>query len=117
MMSLSTIHEMSREQAEKAAAANLEPFLVEQEDLDDWRRRLEAGGMPRLPFPYPPLPVSLVPVAKNIIENLSAGGDPAELVELPEGIEYRGQRLAPALACVEAWHLEAFIQWPGQEVD
>jgi hypothetical protein len=42
MMALSTIREMSRERAAEAANENMEPFIVEAEDLDD---------MPPFPFP------------------------------------------------------------------
>jgi hypothetical protein len=51
MMSLAVIRELSRERAVLAAEARLEPFLVEAEDLEDWRRTIEAGKQPRLPFP------------------------------------------------------------------
>ncbi len=48
MMSLSTIHEMSREQAAKASKAHKKPFIVEAEDLDLWR-----GGTETPSFPFP----------------------------------------------------------------
>lgn len=72
---------------------------------------------------YPPLPYELVPVAADLIAAVnqaiwedSAGfgfdWDQVDAVTLPAGIEYRGQTEAPASACVEAWHLDSFIDWP-----
>lgn len=48
MMSLSAIHEESRKAGVKAAKANRMPFVVEQEDLDDWK----ANGVRSFPFPF-----------------------------------------------------------------
>jgi hypothetical protein len=39
---------MSAEQAAMAAEANLTPYTVEQEDIDDWK-----SGARRLRFPFP----------------------------------------------------------------
>lgn len=50
MMGLDTIRSMSREAALKSARDNNEPFLVEQEDIEDWKVAFEAG---RLRFPFP----------------------------------------------------------------
>lgn len=46
MMDLRTIELMSMEAAERAAKKNLQPFVVEQTDIDRWR-----GETPRFPFP------------------------------------------------------------------
>ncbi len=51
MMSLDTIRSMSRERAEAAATKGLIPFMVETEDLEDWRATMEMGRLPSLPFP------------------------------------------------------------------
>lgn len=55
---------------------------------------------------YPPLPMSLVPVAMRIIKGKCKG----ERVRLPEGVTYRGSTTAPIGACIENWHLEFFMQ-------
>lgn len=57
---------------------------------------------------YPPLPFSLIPVAKRVIQKARAGNWEAN-VRLPNGITYRGSTLAPVRACVNDWHLDAFI--------
>lgn len=62
---------------------------------------------------YPPLPAGLVPVALEVIEKANAGDWHAE-VALPAGISWRNNRFAPVIACVEAWHLDAFLD-PGEE--
>jgi hypothetical protein len=48
MMSLSTIRQLSREAAERAADQGKRPYLVEQEDIEYWRDR-------QVPFPFPNL--------------------------------------------------------------
>ena len=57
---------------------------------------------------YPPLPTSLVPVAKRVIEKASRCEWDSN-VRLPAGITYKGKSLAPVGECVQAWHLDAFI--------
>ena len=57
---------------------------------------------------YPPLPESLIPVAKIVIEKAKQGRWDAK-VKLPEGVSYQGKRMVPVSACVEAWHLDAFL--------
>lgn len=53
---------------------------------------------------YPPLPLSLIPVAIQIVK-----GEVTDEVELPDGITWRGQTSAPVSECIDAWHLEHFI--------
>ena len=48
MMSLSQIHSESRKAAAKAARQGKRPFMVEAEDLSDWK----AGKFTTLPFPF-----------------------------------------------------------------
>ena len=57
---------------------------------------------------YPPAPYSMV---QPCIEAIFAcnNGDSDELIELPEGVSWRGQNTAPAYAIVEGHHLEAWI--------
>jgi hypothetical protein len=67
---------------------------------------------------YPPLPLSLLPVAKRAIKKAKAGLWAANVSLRGTGVTYtRGKRgdLAPVRACVEAWHLSAFIE--GAEDD
>ena len=63
---------------------------------------------------FPPLPTSLIPVAKRAIKAAQAGEWDRKL-RLPTGMSWKGQRNAPVSACVEAWHLNAFID--NQEGD
>ena len=57
---------------------------------------------------YPPLPLSLIPVAKRAIQNCN-NGDWDKKVRLPDLVEWKGKKLAPSDACVEAWHLDFFL--------
>jgi hypothetical protein len=58
---------------------------------------------------FPPLPTTLVPAARTVIEAILRDDIDAE-IELPDGVTYRdGRSVAPAWACAEAWHLDAFI--------
>lgn len=57
---------------------------------------------------YPPLPASLVPTAKLAIEAAEAE-EWDKQIELPEGVTYKDQSSAPASACIDAWHLDAFV--------
>ena len=51
-MSLSVIQELSRERGEVAAAEGLEPYICWDEDFSAWQARLDAGELPRCPFPH-----------------------------------------------------------------
>lgn len=57
---------------------------------------------------YPPLPRSLVPTCKAAIQN-ALNDDWDALVELPEGISWRGEKFAPTSECVREWHLSLFL--------
>lgn len=63
---------------------------------------------------YPPLPYEVNAIAKRIIEEQ---GEWAwdDIIDLPEGMSYRGQQHAPVWACVEAWHLDAFLEQAAEE--
>ena len=63
---------------------------------------------------FPPLPPELLPVAKRAIAKASADQWDDEL-KLPAGIRYRDASSAPVYACVEAWHLDAFIELEEEE--
>lgn len=67
---------------------------------------------------YPPLPTSLVDTCVEVIQKanvLQAGeaGEWDQPIQLPEDITYRGQSMAPLNACIEAWHLDAWIDHAG----
>lgn len=57
---------------------------------------------------FPPLPLSILPAALLVIE-LANAGEWDTRVDLPEGVTWRGETTAPVLACVEGWHLNAFL--------
>ncbi len=58
---------------------------------------------------YPPLPESLIPVAKRVIK-LALADRLDDEVRLPKGITWRGQSKVPVRVAVESWHLEAFLE-------
>jgi hypothetical protein len=62
---------------------------------------------------YPPLPSSLLPVAKRVIQKAKRRDWDAR-VRLPKGILWKGKTTAPVSACVEAWHLDAFLEQEDQ---
>lgn len=57
---------------------------------------------------YPPVPTSMV---MPCIEAIYAYADEdyQRLIELPEGVTWKGNTSAPASAIVEAHHLDAFL--------
>jgi hypothetical protein len=58
---------------------------------------------------YPPVPRSMV---KPCIEAIDAYNDNYEthkLIELPEGVTWRGETSAPAWALIEAHHLDPWL--------
>lgn len=57
---------------------------------------------------YPPLPASLLPVAKRAI-HWARRGKWNSLVMLPKGTLYKGTNKAPVFACIRAWHLDAWV--------
>jgi hypothetical protein len=59
---------------------------------------------------YPPVPVSMVEACLEAI-SLANQGDSGALVELPEGVTWRGETHAPAYAIVEAHHLEPWLEY------
>lgn len=65
---------------------------------------------------FPPLPYELIPVAKRIIEVVHNDGAAAgDTVDLLEGTTWRGKSYAPLYACIEAWHLDAFLETDNEE--
>ena len=63
---------------------------------------------------YPPVPVSMV---QPCIDAIYACDDEEydKLIELPEGVMWRGQSSAPAHAIVEGHHLQAWLYSEGDE--
>ena len=63
---------------------------------------------------YPPVPYSMV---QPCIDAIYACDEQEydKLIELPEGVEWRGQSSAPAHAIVEGHHLEAWLYSEGDE--
>ena len=57
---------------------------------------------------YPPVPVSMV---QPCIDALDAyyDEDYNKLIEMPEGVSYRGSNYAPASAIIEQHHLDAWL--------
>lgn len=56
---------------------------------------------------YPPLPRSLIPVARLVIDNYNAGI--MDDITLPDGITFKGKTTAPISECIDAWHLGFFL--------
>lgn len=57
---------------------------------------------------YPPVPAYMVPVCEQAID-LANSEDYEALVDLPEGVTWKGHEQAPAWAIVESYHLDSFI--------
>ena len=63
---------------------------------------------------YPPVPTSMVPVCIAAINSYNANFNGDELVELPEGVSWRGNTSAPAWAIIDGHHLH---EWCDSEDD
>lgn len=57
---------------------------------------------------YPAVPTSMVQACLDAIDAV-VEDDIERLIELPEGVKWRGQELAPAFAIVDAHRLDAFV--------
>jgi hypothetical protein len=57
---------------------------------------------------YPPVPQVMVQVCIKAIDSYNANLNGDELIELPEGILWRGNRSAPAWAIIESHHLDSW---------
>ena len=64
---------------------------------------------------YPPVPESMIPVARAAIEAGNREDWDAEIA-LPDGVTYRDATTAPAHAIIEAHHLDAFLD-TGDELE
>ena len=58
---------------------------------------------------YPPVPLSMV---QPCIDAIDAYWEDSQdrLIELPEGVSWRGETSAPAWALIESHHLDAWCQ-------
>jgi len=56
---------------------------------------------------YPPVPLIMVPPCIEAIE-ACLDEDPDRMIDMPEGVSYRGSNEAPAWAIVEQHHLSAW---------
>jgi hypothetical protein len=57
---------------------------------------------------YPPVPLSMVEPCIDAIDAYYEG-DYNKLIEMPEGVTYRGENHAPAFAIIEQHHLQAWL--------
>jgi hypothetical protein len=57
---------------------------------------------------YPPVPLVMLPVAEAAIDHANADEWDA-LVDLPEGVEWRGKPHAPVAMVIDAFHLDAWL--------
>ena len=57
---------------------------------------------------YPPVPLIMVQPCIEAIDAIHAG-DGDTLIDMPEGVSYKGQTHAPAWAIVEQHHLDAWL--------
>ena len=58
---------------------------------------------------YPPVPSSMVKPCIEAIDAVNDLGLWNALIELPEGVTWRGRTTAPAHALIEAHHLDAWL--------
>jgi hypothetical protein len=69
---------------------------------------------------YPPVPLSMLPACRAAIDALN-DEDPDCMIDLPDGVSWRGEPQAPAWAVAEQHHLDAFVnqEWadPLDDVD
>jgi hypothetical protein len=58
---------------------------------------------------FPPVPVSMVPVCIEALDWCN-DDEPNTLVDLPEGVTFKGRPQAPAWAIVEQHHLDPWVE-------
>jgi len=63
---------------------------------------------------YPPVPTSMVQPCIEAIQAIN-GGDYDKAIALPDGVGYKGRTDAPARAIAEAHHLDAFLDYYGED--
>lgn len=57
---------------------------------------------------YPPVPIEMLPIAKQAIEHGLDEDYDAELI-LPDGVSWRGQPTVPVWSVIENFHLHAWL--------
>jgi hypothetical protein len=57
---------------------------------------------------YPPVPLSMVQPCIDAIDAYY-DEDYNKMIEMPEGVSYRGSKFAPASAIIEQHHLESWL--------
>ena len=66
---------------------------------------------------YPPIPSSMVPVAKRALAKANKG-EWNKKVRLPEGVEHRVHgKLVPVHIVMEYMHLDSFLDQPEEDFD
>jgi len=63
---------------------------------------------------YPPIPTTMVQPCIQAINACNADESDLE-IELPEGVFYKGNTTAPAWAIVSQHHLDAWLDYDGDE--
>lgn len=63
---------------------------------------------------FPPIPAECVESAVRAIDKANAGAWNTR-VRLPDGVTWRGSKLAPVSAVVDDWHLDAFLDPPNDD--
>lgn len=58
---------------------------------------------------FPPVPMEMIPICRDVITHLNEGGDVNAHFKLPSTSTWRGEKSAPAWAIVEGHHLESWI--------
>ena len=78
-------------------------------ELSDSGLDLESAiGMHLRVNHYPPVPLAMVQPCIDAITAWNEDNDSNRLIELPEGMKWRGETSAPAWAIIEAHHLDAW---------
>ena len=57
---------------------------------------------------YPPVPLAMLPACEAAIE-AAKDDEPYRLIDLPDGVTYRGYSQANAATIIQSYHLDAFL--------
>jgi len=64
---------------------------------------------------YPPPPSYMVPVAIEALNSILIEDDWEKEIDLPDGVEWRGEKKVPARFVIDAFRLEAFLDGEDEE--